>query len=350
MADIMRHNIQSSQNSTFNILELCEIKYDPGENILDFYDKFKGIVCDNLKKKGDQIGFEEIQQDEVLSPTFEEVIILWCLHTINPNLPSKVKPTFNQRLKAGLSITEFKDDIFQYFSENDFVKEETSKLICDKCKEYLQVTKKDPDQFPVSLDDMLDIKQDIDDLYSEDDIDIKGERETNYEYDPTEPYIQINGKEFDEDFSPDNSEDYNDSNNADDKKGISKKVCSKIKKHNKPTKCDICLKTFAGERRLKEHMQRKHDPANKKSSKTLFSCKPCKEAFNSIDELKKHRSEAHKPGILFIKHLRIDFIFKSFLFCFNRNIGIKQTFIFFFIENYTFIFLSMIYIYVKAIL
>ena len=308
IADIMRHNIISSHNSTSNILELCEIKYDPGENIFDFYDKFKGIVCDNLKKKGDQIGFVELQQDEILSQTFEEVIILWCLHKINPNLTSKLKPTFNHRLSDGLSITEFKDDIFQYFSEKDMIKEETSKLICDKCQECFQVTKKDPDQFPVSLDDMLDIKQDIEDLYCDDDIDIKGERENNYAYDPIESYIQINGEEYDEDFSANNSEDANDLINEDDKKGISNKVCKKIKKYNKPTKYDICLKTFAGERRLKEHMQRKHDPANKKSPKTKFSCKPCKEVFTSMDELKKHRSEAHKPGILFMKLIRIDFM------------------------------------------
>ena len=39
----------------------------------------------------------ELQQDEILSPTFEEIIILWSLEKIDSRLPNLVNVIFSHR-------------------------------------------------------------------------------------------------------------------------------------------------------------------------------------------------------------------------------------------------------------
>ena len=72
--------------------------------------------------------------------------------------------------------------------------------------------------------------------------------------------------------------------------GVGKKSRSKplenINKYNAPVACDICGRTCAGERRLQEHIIRKH--------KTSRKCKDCDGVFGSADELKSHRAQVHK--------------------------------------------------------
>lgn len=99
-----------------NIFDISETKYVTNEDILAFYIKFRSIVCSHLKRKGDKLfssSQEILSEDEILSPTFEEVIILWCLEKINPSLPSIVKETFSNQLKGNTSLKEIHEEIFQ---------------------------------------------------------------------------------------------------------------------------------------------------------------------------------------------------------------------------------------------
>ena len=82
------------------IFDLCEI--EPVEDLHAFYVQFRSAVCTNLKRKGDIVEFlnGELMEDEILSPTFEEIIVVWCLEKIHPNLPARVKQTFNDQLQG----------------------------------------------------------------------------------------------------------------------------------------------------------------------------------------------------------------------------------------------------------
>ena len=43
----------------------------------------------------------QIAQDEIFTPTFEEVIILWCLEKVNPELPRRIREELGSTVKQG---------------------------------------------------------------------------------------------------------------------------------------------------------------------------------------------------------------------------------------------------------
>jgi hypothetical protein len=63
---------------------------DSSDSYQSFYLKFKASICSNLKKKGDVVEFlnGELLEDEILSPTFEEIIVLWCIEKIGSKFVS----------------------------------------------------------------------------------------------------------------------------------------------------------------------------------------------------------------------------------------------------------------------
>ena len=100
-----------------NILDLSEIKFTSEQEIESFYSKVRSSICSMLKRKGDRINCRTSNQvfleDEILSPTFEEVIMLWCLEKIDPLLPSQVKKIFSQQFENKWCLTELQGDIFE---------------------------------------------------------------------------------------------------------------------------------------------------------------------------------------------------------------------------------------------
>ena len=130
------------------ILDACDNEFDNNNNILHFYQQFRESISSNLKKTGYRIGDYELLQDEIITPTFEEVIILWCLDKVQPNLSRKVKIAFNDKLTEGISIHEFKNEIFHHFSGNYSLEEKKQKSVngskCNVCDRPF-ITKSDPD-------------------------------------------------------------------------------------------------------------------------------------------------------------------------------------------------------------
>ena len=53
-----------------------------------------------------------LHEDEILSPTFEEVILLWCLERIDPRLPAIISQTFGHKLVDGITLKDLQDEIF----------------------------------------------------------------------------------------------------------------------------------------------------------------------------------------------------------------------------------------------
>lgn len=323
-----------------NILDLTDAKYDPSLGVAGFYEKMKNIVLTNLRKRGHKFGEDELIQDEILSPTFEEVLIVLCLDKIQPNLSQKLKPVYSDRLNKGSCLIELKDEVFQYISKEN-LSDDPGK--CKNCKchkvqtKLEEVVKAEPEQYDegtgqlenLNINGMMNIPAEmlmslLDQEQGENGEDY-GDYDDDYEdedYDPNYMERDDEGEE-DMDFKPIKEPRKPRKQRAKETKQRVKKEpeldadglpikqrrakrYSNINKYNTPTPCDICGKTCAGPRRLAEHMARKHDPTNPKRDKpksmkpprTKWTCKHCDLVFPTHEEIKKHRAENHAPHMM----------------------------------------------------
>ena len=106
-----------TKKSPINIFDICDTKHTTSEDFSSFYNRFKTTISMNLKKKGDKINDSEIlMEDEIISPTFQDVIILWCLEKVEPTLPSLIKEKFSDVLKEQHLLKNINNLIFQEVS------------------------------------------------------------------------------------------------------------------------------------------------------------------------------------------------------------------------------------------
>ena len=68
-----------------------------------------------LRKLGDAILYNNttLAKDEIISPTFECTIMLWCLEKIDMRLPAKVQKDFGFRMEGNVSLYDLQTAIFQ---------------------------------------------------------------------------------------------------------------------------------------------------------------------------------------------------------------------------------------------
>lgn len=97
-------------SKTESILELSKLKYKDGEQYESFYKRFRTMICDYASKKYVEAN-DGLLVEEIISPTFEEVIILWCLEKIDQELPLKVEQKFGSEFSSS-SLHDLKDKIF----------------------------------------------------------------------------------------------------------------------------------------------------------------------------------------------------------------------------------------------
>ena len=81
------YNIQQKGIHFFNLLDL---QFKQGDNVVGFYNQYRNLIIANLKKRGNRIHWQEanLDQDEKLTPTFEDTILLDVLGVIDPRLPA----------------------------------------------------------------------------------------------------------------------------------------------------------------------------------------------------------------------------------------------------------------------
>jgi hypothetical protein len=98
-----------------NILGLSHVHLIANEDYHAFYVRMRAEVCDRLKVKGAKLTYQndlELIEDELLSPTFEEVIILWCLEKIDQRLPYLTNQIFGQKLMGDVTLKDLQEEIF----------------------------------------------------------------------------------------------------------------------------------------------------------------------------------------------------------------------------------------------
>ena len=84
-----------------NFMNIAEHVFTAGTPHQTFYKQYRASFVDNLRKQGDRIKYKNdlpLQEDEKLSPSFENAIVLWSLDKIDPRLPSKVKKDYGHQM------------------------------------------------------------------------------------------------------------------------------------------------------------------------------------------------------------------------------------------------------------
>jgi hypothetical protein len=101
------------QNKGIHFFNLLDMQYQPGASAVGFYNEYRNIVITNLKKRGDHIEWmdHEMERDEKLSPTFEDLILLTVLGLIDRRLPAHIRSHYHHHIGADKSLMDFKTDI-----------------------------------------------------------------------------------------------------------------------------------------------------------------------------------------------------------------------------------------------
>ena len=81
-----------------------------------FYKQYRAAFVDNLRKQGEVVQFKNnlvLDEDEKLSPSFENAIILWTLEKIDPRLPQKVKRDYGHQMTGNITLKDIQPVIFE---------------------------------------------------------------------------------------------------------------------------------------------------------------------------------------------------------------------------------------------
>ena len=102
---------QQKKSLLLDVLDLC---YQPEAGIKGFYNQYRNVVIACLKKKGDVILWQNntvLEEDEKLSPTFEELILANVLGLIDIRLLGHVRDKYYQRIGDARSLMDYQEDI-----------------------------------------------------------------------------------------------------------------------------------------------------------------------------------------------------------------------------------------------
>ena len=78
--------------------------------------QYRASFIDNLRKGGDKVLYKNdfvLTEDEKLSPSFENAIVLWTLEKIDPRLPSKVKKNYGHQMTGDTTLKDIQPIIFE---------------------------------------------------------------------------------------------------------------------------------------------------------------------------------------------------------------------------------------------
>ena len=111
------------QQQGIHFLNLLDQSYDiTGQTTpIGFYNQYRSIIIGNLAKQGTKIEWknEVLKEDEKLTASHEDLILLNVLMLIHPKLPNYIREHYAHRMGEGKRIMDFKTEILS------------------KCKQYL---------------------------------------------------------------------------------------------------------------------------------------------------------------------------------------------------------------------
>jgi hypothetical protein len=120
------------QTSGAQFVDFCNIKLEADERPKDLYQCMMAFVKDTLLTRNSGITHygEQMTEDEDLSPTLENLIILQWLHLINKDLPLLVKQRYGTELRSR-TLASIKPQISQalYSLLNELRSAEDAKVL-----------------------------------------------------------------------------------------------------------------------------------------------------------------------------------------------------------------------------
>jgi hypothetical protein len=112
--DVKLDELIDNQKNENHFIDLFGSQEIQRASAFDLFNQFRNLVISGLKKKGDVIiwqGGAILAEDEQLSPTFEELILVVVLSLIDIHLPGHVKNEYDDLLGKEKSLMDFKADI-----------------------------------------------------------------------------------------------------------------------------------------------------------------------------------------------------------------------------------------------
>ena len=97
-----------------DFLNIVDIKWDPDTmTASSVYNAYRAKILENLKPKETVLKWKSqtLQTNEVLSPTFEDHILLSVLQLIDGRLPAKIREVYGPRMENEKFLMDFKPDI-----------------------------------------------------------------------------------------------------------------------------------------------------------------------------------------------------------------------------------------------
>ncbi len=124
---IMRHSsslqwIYKKIREDYNIqtqgiffLNLLDMQWDPAGSVtpVGFYNQYRSLIIGNLARKDTTIQWknETLKEDERLSPSHEDLILLNVLTLIHPKLPSYIREVYAHKIGQDKRLMDFKNEI-----------------------------------------------------------------------------------------------------------------------------------------------------------------------------------------------------------------------------------------------
>ena len=100
-----------------NFLRIVRVTYKPGTNHQSYYQELRAAYVDNLRKAGDARSHlkpgDVMPADEILSPSFEDAIVLKAIENIDARLPARVARDYEHRLDKNTHLIDLAASIFQ---------------------------------------------------------------------------------------------------------------------------------------------------------------------------------------------------------------------------------------------
>ena len=102
------------QNTGAHLIDFSSLKLEPNERPEDLYQRIMAFAEDNLLRQNSGITHhdEQITEDEELSPTLENFLVLTWLRLIHNDLPKLVKQRYGTELRTR-TLTSIKPEISQ---------------------------------------------------------------------------------------------------------------------------------------------------------------------------------------------------------------------------------------------
>ena len=122
----IRQDYNIEQKGIF-FLNILDLKWDPTAQTtaIGFYNQYRSMIIGNLAKRGDVVEWknETLKEDERLTASYEDMILLNVLHLLHPKLPLYVREQYAHKIGTNKRLMDYKTDILtnakKYIQEID---------------------------------------------------------------------------------------------------------------------------------------------------------------------------------------------------------------------------------------